>query len=111
VQSAKSWSSVLKCVTKLSLLRHSQHSFESSAENKMENLPLGLKYSNVLHLRISATKKKKKPVITTSVKAYLAYCGRYSVVPINSSLLSITLQSLVRTAVDYNDTNYRFMTL
>jgi len=50
---------VLKCVMELSLLRHSQQSFQTSAENKMEDLPLGLKYSDVLHLRISATKTKK----------------------------------------------------
>jgi len=55
VQPVKSCISVLKCVTDLSLLRHGQHSLQSSAENKTEDLPLGLKYPNVLHLRISAT--------------------------------------------------------
>jgi hypothetical protein len=44
---------------------------------------------------------------------HLAYTVRYSVVQMNSSLLTITLYSLVITTLVYNDTNYSvpFMTL
>jgi hypothetical protein len=39
-------------------------------------------------------------------KRHLVYSVRYSVVPINPSLLTITLYSSVRTAVVYNDNKY-----
>ena len=53
VQPVQSWNGALKRVKALSLLRLGQHSIQSSAKYKTEDLPLGLKYSDVPHLRIS----------------------------------------------------------
>jgi hypothetical protein len=54
------------------------------------------------------------PVIRASVyMRYLVYNVRYSVIPIDSSLLTVTLHYSVITTLVYNDTTYAvpFMTL
>jgi hypothetical protein len=53
------------------------------------------------------------PVIMTSVVQHLAYSVRYSVVPINSSVLTIILYASVIKTLVYNNTKYSvpFMTL
>jgi hypothetical protein len=66
-----------------------------------------------LLLVLQHKKVESNPVITTSVYATLVYNVRYSAVPINFSLLTTTLYSLLITTLVYNDKKYSvpFMTL
>jgi hypothetical protein len=54
------------------------------------------------------THTQSNPVITTTVYATPVYTVIYSVIPTNSSLLTITLHSSVITTFLYNDTKYPF---
>jgi hypothetical protein len=65
-----------------------------------------MKICVTVDILLCATEVQSNLVIMTSVYGTLVYSIRYSMVPINSSLLTITLYSLVITTLVYNNIKY-----
>jgi hypothetical protein len=82
---------------------------QSSLICEKSNGLLGSEEYDLIVVGTEATKDirvQSNPVITSSIYATPRYNVGYSVVPINSSLLTINLYSSVITALFYNDTKY-----
>jgi hypothetical protein len=62
--------------------------------------------SGIICLHLFRKRVQSNAVKPHQFKRHLFYSVKYSVVPFNSSLVTITLQSSVKTTLVYNDTRY-----